>query len=583
MKNQQTQRLFLSPAISRLRARGARTRYASSILLLAMLSSLSAQAAPIPQPDAGQTIRELQKQPELNAPKAVTPLRPAGEAAPKASANDAVRFAVKAIHVTGNSVFVAGELEALVANLIGGEHSLAELDAGAARISAYYRERGYVVARAYLPEQEIRDGVIRINVMEGLVGQRHINNQSRLTDDSANGYLSGIKSGDALQTTPVDRALLLLADTPGVGGARATMQPGASVGTSDLIFELAPSVAYTANVELDNYGNRYTGVNRLGAALAFNSPSKMGDQLTLRALTSDQSMTYARIAYAIPLGGSGLRAGAAYSDTRYKLGQDFTALLAHGTATSSSLYATYPFIRSLLSNFSGTLTWEDKKLNDQTDATISVIDKRVQLANFGLTGNHQDELGGGGISSVDLSLVSGSLSMDAASLVQDTGPNSANTNGTFTRLAYTLSRLQRLSDANMLSLALSGQQADKNLNSSEKFSLGGAYGVRAYPQGEGSGDEGWLANLELRHSFQDSLQGVLFYDAGSVNINRNPYSVGVANRRFISGAGFGANGNLAGVQVKAYLAWRTRGGVPISEPATVNRNPRLWLQAGKQF
>jgi len=548
-------------------------------ITLTMLGSAATYAAPV-APDAGETIRELQKQPELNAPKDVTPLRLEGKTTPKETANKDMRIAVKTIHVSGSSVFTASELEALVTNLIGGKHSLAELDQGAARITAYYIERGYLVANAYLPEQEIKDGVLVINVLEGVVGKQHNNNLSRLTDDSANGYLQGVKNGDVLQSQPIDRALLLLADTPGVGGARATLQPGASVGTSDLIFDLAPSVAYTANVELDNYGNRYTGEHRLGAALALNSPRRLGDQLTFRALTSDQNLTYARAAYSIPLSGNGLRAGAAYSDTRYRLGQEFATLLAHGTATSSSLYAVYPFIRSLISNLSGTLTWEDKRLNDQFDAAKILTDKHVQLANLGLAGSRQDTLGGGGVSSFDLSLVSGHLSMDAASLATDI--TTAQSNGQFTRLAYNLNRLQRVTDSNTFSVALSGQQASKNLNSSEKFSLGGIYGVRAYPQGEGNGDEGWLANLELRHSFKDTLQGVVFYDAGSVTINRNPFTAG-ANTRFISGAGLGANATLAGVQIKACLAWRGSGGQPASEPATINRSPRFWVQAGKQF
>ena len=488
---------------------------------------------------------------------------------------------MKAIRVSGNKAFAAGELEALAAHLIGGEHTLAELEAATGRITAYYRKHGYVIARAYLPAQEIKGGVVVINVLEGRVGQQYVNNQSRLSDDRASGYLSGIKSGDALQAKPVDRALLLLNDTPGVGGARATLQPGASVGTSDLLIELDPSAPYSANVELDNYGNRYTGEYRLGGALALNSPLKIGDQLTLRALTSNQNMAYARFAYQIPVGGSGLKLGAAYSDTSYRLGQEFAVLQAHGAATSSSMYAVYPFIRSQASNLSGTLTWENKKLDDQTDAPITSTDKHVQLANLGLAGNHQDALGGAGITSFDLSLVTGSLSMDAGSLVADN--LSAQSNGAFTRFAYNANRLQRLADASSLSVTLSGQQASKNLNSSEKFSLGGANGVRAYPQGEGNGDEGWLVNLELRHNLAPALQGMIFYDAGSVSINRNPFVVGTTNTRSISGAGVGANAILAGVQIKAHLAWRISGGQPDSEPATLNRNPRLWLQASKQL
>ena len=116
----------------------------------------------------------------------------------------------------------------------------------------------------------------------------------------------------------------------------------------------------------------------------------------------------------------------------------------------------------------------------------------------------------------------------------------------------------------------------------EQFSLGGANAVRAYPQGEAFGDEGHLATVELRRNFKQSLQGVMFYDAGSIVINHNPY-LPSPNTRFLSGGGMGVNAELAGVQIKAYLAMRFSGGQPISEPATINSEYRLWLLIGNQF
>jgi len=553
--------------------------FSLSLFTLTLLCDSSIWAAPV-APDAGQTLRELERQPLVRTPKVAPALRIEDEAARKVGS--AVRVMVRAIHVTGSTAFAAGELEAIVSGLSGAEHTLAELDAGAARITAFYREHGYPVARAYLPAQEIKDGVVNITVLEGRIDKRRINNQARLADGRANDYLNDIKSGEPVAAKPIDRALLLLNDTPGVGAARATLQPGASVGTSDLVVELTPSAPYSANVELDNYGNRYTGEYRLGGALYLNSPFNMGDLFSVRALTSDQNLAYGRVAWQIPVGGSGFRLGAAYSDTRYRLSKEFAALNAHGSATSTSLFAVYPFIRSQASNLSGTLTWEDKKLNDRVDATTTITDKQVQLANIGLTGNHQDALGGAGNTSFDLSLVAGRLDIgSAAALAIDAA--SARSNGGYTRLGYGLNRLQRLTDTNLLYASVAGQVASKNLDSSEKFFLGGANAVRAYPQGEAIGDEGWLVNLELRHSFSEMLQGVMFYDAGSVSINRNQFVVGAANTRNIAGAGVGVNANLVGVQIKAYLAWRTGGGQPTSEPATLNRDPRLWAQLSGQF
>ncbi|HTN94300.1 MAG TPA: ShlB/FhaC/HecB family hemolysin secretion/activation protein [Gallionella sp.] len=525
----------------------------------------------------------------IEAPVAATPTSiptaepapvPEESAAPKPKPNAAMRVMVNAIHVSGNSKIATAELESLLGDLVGSDHTLAELTEGAARITAYYHQRGYIVARAYIPPQEIKDGVVTINVEEGHIGEQRIDNQSRLSDQRASGYFGGINSGEVLQAAPVERALLLLNETPGVGSARASLQPGASVGATDLVIELAPSAAYAGNIQADNYGNYFTGEYRLGAELGFNSPLKIGDQITFRALTSDQNLIYAYAAYQIPVGSRGLRMGAAYSDTSYRLGKEFASLDAHGTATIASLFAVYPFIRSQKSNLSGTITLEYKQLNDVNLVLYS--DKTVQVGTLGVTGNHQDTLGGAGVTLYNVSVATGHLSMDPVSLFID--ELTINTNGAFTRIDYNLNRLQRLSSSYSLSLALSGQFASKNLNSSEQFSLGGAYGVRAYPQGEGAGDQGHIATIELRHSFSPMLQGVMFYDAGTIMINRDPIPyLPVSNTRFLSGAGIGLNAFFAGMQFKADLAARGSGGQPTSEPTTMDRKVRLWAELQKQF
>ena len=93
-------------------------KFTLSVLTLALLTSATVHAAPLPsQPDAGQVTRELQKPADLAPPKTVAPLRVEGEAAPQGAPNSAVRFAVTSIRVTGSNVFPAAELEALVATL----------------------------------------------------------------------------------------------------------------------------------------------------------------------------------------------------------------------------------------------------------------------------------------------------------------------------------------------------------------------------------------------------------------------------------------------------------------------------------
>ena len=559
----------------------ARIAISSCILLCA----LPVKAAPAPVlPDAGQTMRELQQQRKLSVPKTTTSLQsepvPEEVVDPKDQPTADVRMMVNSIHITGNTVISTVELEELLVDLLGSEHTLAELNDAAARVTAYYHKRGYIVSRAYIPPQEIEDGAVMISVQEGRVGEQQVDNQSRLSDDIAGEYLNAIKSGEVLQAEHVERALLLLNETPGVGVARAALKPGASIGSADLLIELSPSVPYSANIQVDNYGNYFTGENRLGAELALNSPLMVGDMLTLRALGTDQNLTYGYWAYQVPVSGSGLRVGATNSSTSYRLDNEFASLKIQGKATIGSIFALYPFIRTQKSNLSGTLTLEDKQFEDESVSASFNTEKLVRVATIGLTFNHRDNLGGGGATIFNLSLARGNLSLDDVSLSIDKG--SANTNGPFSRLNYTLNRLQHLSDSFSFWFALSGQYAGKNLNSSEQFSLGGAYGVRAYPQGEGQGDDGRLVTVEIRSNFTQTLQGVLFYDAGTVNINHDPY-LSSANTRFISGGGVGVNAKILGIDIKATLAMRGSGGQPSAEPLTADRKSRWWLQVGKNF
>jgi hemolysin activation/secretion protein len=347
---------------------------------------------------------------------------------------------------------------------------------------------------------------------------------------------------------------------------------------TDLIFALDPGQAYAANVELDNYGSHYTGENRLGGALAINSPFNFGDQLTFRGMTSNQDMTYLRLAYQLPLNGNGLKLGAAYSDMNYALGREFADLNARGTANNASIYLSYAFVRSQLTNLHGTLTWEQKDTHDRQESNV---DKKVKLVNFGLAGSRQDAFGGGGLTNFGASVVVGDLGMDSVTLEQDAA--SANAQGGFSKININISRLQRINDNNVVYVAASGQLASKNLNSTEKLYLGGSDGVRAYPPGEAGGDEGLMVNAELRHTFSEKLQGLVFLDGGTVTINKNAYIIDAANTRNIAGAGFGLNASYKAIQLKSVIAWRLHGGPALSEPISEDTNPRLWVQVSSNF
>lgn len=553
------------------------------LLCLAGVDSLTVQAA-APMPDAGQTSRELQqeqkKQLEQKTPQ--TPLQIDTESVVKVpgESQDGTLIAISEIRITGNKVFPTTTLQYLVVDLTGGSHTLAELESGAERITNYYKQRGYFLANAYIPAQDIKAGVLNIEVLEGSLDKIKLTNSARVSDERVLSHLTSLNNGAALQQSVIDRQLLLLRATIGVDKVHASLQGGSAVGTSDLLVTTTPTPAYNGNVQVDNFGNRYTGEYRVGASLNINSPFKLGDQLSARVVGSNNDLLYGRLAYQLAIGGDGWRFGAAYSHSKYQLGREFDVLGANGTTEAASLFTSYPFYLSQISTLFGTLTYDNKKFNDNLDSVFNKTEKRLQSLSIGLSGDHLDTIYGGGRTSFDAALYAGHLKLDDTSRQIDAA--SAKSSGDFVKASYLINRLQRVADQDTLSVSLSGQLAGNNLNSSEKYSLGGSYGVRAYPQGEASGDAGSMLNVELTHDFMPKLQGMLFYDYGHIKINQNNFAT-ADNARTIAGAGIGVNAALHGLRLNSYLAWRTQGGVPLSEPASAERTPRLWVQVSGEF
>lgn len=556
--------------------------HAMTVVLCSLASPGGAQAqtaSTLVPPNAGEVLRGLQT--PLAAPPTAVPLR-TEQFEQDAAIADQTKVLVKSIVLSGNQEIATAELSPLVASLIGSEQTLSQLNAAATSITAFYRRRGFAVARALLPAQDITNGVVTIAVIEGRVSSSRVDNTSRLPDALVGSYLSEVKPGEVIRSAQIDRGLLLLRDTPGIASSRATVQPGASVGTSELLIEVTPAAAYAGNATFDNYGSRYTGEYRLGTNLAVASPLGLGDQFSLSALTAGSGLRFGRIAYQLPLGSDGLRLGGAYFDTRYRLGREFAALDAQGSANGTSVFAAYPFIRSPLRNLSGTVSYENKNLNDRVNATATVTDKKVGVTSVALSGNSQDTFWGGGISGFDLSFILGNLDIaSAGALAIDAA--SAQTSGRYSRVAYSISRLQRLGNSTLLSVSVMGQQAGKNLDSSEKFSLGGLNGVRAYPPGEASGDEGYRATVELRQTLSANWEGTLFYDVGNVTINKNPFGPAASNSRGLAGGGFGVNATFDKIQIRAALAWRAGGGLPTSLPANAVKTPTLMVLASMGY
>lgn len=551
-------------------------RWPLAISLVLAAWGVGVPAAAQSRPDAGQVLRE-------NQPRAVLPAQPTApvlrvDEQPTANITRDARFEITRVSITGNAAFTAEQLAQLVSDLPGPHRSLADLESAARRISGYYRERGYAVARGFVPAQDIRDGVVTLGVMEGKLGKKTLDDKSGLSPEQIQTIVDALPAGQPIRTEATNRALLLLGQLPGAGKVEGQLRPGEILGSSDLLITVAPGKAVEGGVSLDNLGNRFTGATRLSGQLALNNLFGLADRLSLRATTSNEDLLLGRAAWDAALGSDGLRLGLSASTSSYKLAQEFASLGANGRAHIAGIHATYPLL--LAANASVRLggSLEKRQIRDNIDATGSSVSKSADALVLDMSGQRQDAWGGVGLTTWRFGPTLGRLSIDSPAALAADG-SSARTAGGFVKWAANIAREQRLASDFNVYASVSVQGASKNLDSSEKFAMGGINGVRAYPQGEAAGDQGWQASLELRYALMPGWQGSLFYDAGGVDINRQPFMAG-NNQRRLSGYGLGLTTVLDAFSVSATLAWRGSSDAPTSDR---DKSPRLWVQVNYRF
>ena len=518
-----------------------------------------AHAAPLPPlPSAGSELQQLTPVPQA-VPKAAPDLPGRTEPAPApaaAAGEDTIRIRVHALRISGNRQFDAATLLQAAGFVADQDYTLAGLRELAANVTRFYRQQGFFVAKAVLPAQDIAQQEVRLQVIEGQFGRIRLHNTSAVQDITALGVLGAVQPDSAITLAPLERGLLLLNDLPGVT-ARGTLAPGEVAGTSDLLLEVAPAPRLSGLVDADNQGSRSTGSRRVGAALTVNELTGLGDTANLRVQQAIHGLTYVRGGY--QLQALQARLGVAYTDVQYRLGDAFEALQAHGSATVASLYATYPLVRTRDTNLNLQVGWDRKTFHDQVDSVTSTTDKAARVWTTTLSAVTQDELLGLGYDSATLAWTRGQLDiLTPASLAADL--RNGRTSGQYDKALLSASRQQWLGSAGLLYLGASGQWANHNLDASEKFSLGGADGLRAYPPGEANGDQGVLLTAEFRRPLDlpfhapGQLQGSLFVDSGRTWLVQEPYSAG-SNVRNLSDLGVGLNWSVAGLyQVKLSVA-----------------------------
>jgi len=537
--------------------------------------------------DAGTFRQQIEQGQTPALPRKVLPERPLEPAPLKAQQGTTVT--VKTFRFAGNTLLSEEQLTPAVAQYLNRPLNLAELNKAAAAVADAYRRAGWVV-RAYLPKQDIQDGSVTIQIVEAVFSGAIIDGEAphRFPVASALDMIEAAQSrGEKLSAADIDRALLLLDDLPGVA-ATGNFRAGKNEGETELALKLADEPLIRFEVGADSTGSSATGSARLLANLALNSPLGLGDLVSANYLHTDGS-DYLRVGYTQPVGLDGWRVGANGSVLNYRLvAPEFESLNAKGSSDSIGLEASYPIIRSRPRNLYLQLNHDRKSFdNEANGATTSRY--RLNASSIGIFGNLFDNMGGGGANIANLIYTYGDLNLNG-SPTQATDALTTQTDGHYGKWRYAMSRQQVVSNNLSLYAAFSGQWSPDNLDSAEKFYLGGANGVRAYPSSEAGGAQGQMLNLELRGKLPHGFTITPFYDWGRVLVNTNNNYMGAANPNSISLKGIGlALGWQGDTGLSAKLTWAHRqGGNP--NPTSTGKDQdgsliknRLWVSVMLPF
>ncbi|QBR01517.1 ShlB/FhaC/HecB family hemolysin secretion/activation protein [Paraburkholderia pallida] len=500
----------------------------------------------------------------------------------EAPADNTKTFPVRKIEITGNTELPTELLHQVVAAGEGKNLTLADLNALADSISDVYHEHGYPLATAYVPAQTIEGGVVRIDVAEARYGAVALNNQSSVSSRVLNNTLAALQSGQPVSEFQLERTLLLMQDIPGAE-VSSTVRPGQQVGTSDLLVDVTSQQRVSGDAGVDNFGDPYSGRVRGSGNLFINGPFNQGDLLDFSALTTGPGMTYGRMDYRYLLNGQGTTLGATVSGLDYHLRNDLSDLDAHGSAFVAGAVLSQPLIRNTRGNLYGQIEYDFRRLNDNIDVIGLQSDRHTNSMTTTLSG---DQLDSTGVSNGRLAMTYGVSSANnlQTDIIDQLG---ADTAGHYIKLALSLSRLQQITKSDALYFGFSGQNASKNLDTSEQFYLGGPDSVRGYDVGVLSGSRGYLATFEYRHdaTFQN-IPGIwqfsAFVDTGWVQQYKNTFVPG-PNTGQLSSAGFGVQWNGPyKLLVSASVAFPF-GRTPEILSANANTSVHCWVQMRKAF
>ena len=446
-----------------------------------------------------------------------------------------LKFTLTSVNITGVTLLKPQQFTPLYQSLIGKEISLADIQTVADAIRSQYKARQYLTTTVVVPEQEIKNGVVEILVIEGRMGKLKVEGNKHFPLQSVVNAFH-IKEGDLLNFRQMLTDILRLNQSSDLQG-RTVISAGEKLGTSDITLKVHDRSPWHVGMSEDNAGTRLTGKYRTGFTV--RSTNATGQLDTLFLSTSLSRYSFGQSAsYRIPVGNGSTKLGFDATYFRMRIGREY---YPQGIKGTSQIY-TPQVIQELWfddrSQGSAILGMDVKSIY-KTALNVKTADDQLRIPFLALDISEEDAYG--------QMIFNPRVNVSTEDFLgaSERGHLSASrpgTDGKFVKYEQGFSRIQRMPLDTYATLRIDVQVASRTLPSSDQIQLGGMNSVRGYPEGDFMADSGGFVNVDwfvpvLPQPWHNQIIPVVFMDYGTGHVKTvNP---GESYRKDLLGVGGG--------------------------------------------
>lgn len=464
------------------------------------------------------------------------------------SMDEGISVFIQEIRIQNNQAISTKELCKVLTPYQGKNLTMRQIQEVCVKLQDKYVQEGYFLARVYPPPQEIRDGILTLEVMEGKLGNIFIQGNKFYKEKFIAKYFERFQS-KAIQYKSLYKSLLLLNENSDIQ-AKIIFKKGEKVGTADLIVQVADTRPFHLVISENNFGSAQSSLWRTALQASYGNLFTQGDTLIFRESLGNpiRTVNFSQGVYTVPLNAKGtkLEADFGYSKTKSPV---LNNLVYSGQTRIARAKVEQALIRTRQTATDAYFKFEYKQIENRAVHQTQSYDK-LRIAVAGWQVDHTDRFRGRNIG--DLNLSYGIPHFLGGLHTKDPLCSRGGAGGLFAILSATYNRIQALPKSCLLSFEFKGQATPYKLPVPEQMYIGGQGSVRGFPTGCFVGDNAYSASLEFRapipfaadkkipfsnKSWKEFMQVIGFIDQGGVILNGN----GERQRqhKFLVGGGVG--------------------------------------------